>query len=672
MISQLSDYIFAFNLLIPHDDCYLPQPVLVWLHLIADVGIALAYYSIPVILIYFVRKREDILFSKIFWLVSGFLFCYGTLHLLEVGTIWHPIYGLTGVVKIITAGVSLVTAIAMLSTIPKVLSLPSPQQLITLKQELRKQIDRLQRVDSYVHDLNNQLEARVKERTLELKTLNQQLIKEINERKQIEATLQGQLRLKQLIISLSTQFINLSVVQGTPPCNRQGGVHKDASSPLVTSPCVQAKDTWGELGSPPRDVLLEETRGSQGAEVSSAHSPSQVCLDFVKIDSSIKEGLQTISEFAGVDRTYLVLFSQPNTQIPHTYQWSNVQAKSTISPREEIDLEKHLPWIVNQIKHKQIINWANIDNLPLEASKDQNYLQQQNIKSLLMLPMFYGGLLVGLLGFGSVSKERNWTEGDIQLLRLAGAIFINAIERCRQQQQLILRTQALESSNQELQQFTHIVSHDLQEPLRAIGSYVELLEEEYREQLDAEAREYIDFIVGGAQRMKQLIQDLLVFSRVGRQPQKFSLVSCEEILQEVVANLRIAIAENEAAITWGSLPQVMADKSQLIQLLQNLIANSIKFRSQQSPQIHISATTKRKEFIFCLRDNGIGINPKHAERIFVIFQRLHTRRTYPGTGIGLAICKRIVELHQGKIWVESSPGEGAAFYFSLPIRNLQE
>ena len=600
MMPELSNYILTSNLFFSQGDCYDWNLALVWLHLVGNLAVALTFYSIPPILIYEVRKQKDLLFPPKLWWLNAFVISCGTIYFLEVWSIWEPIYWLIGGIKIVAVIVFIVMANQIFPHIPQVLSLLDGQHLITFDRQLDQQIDRLFGVDRFIHDFHTQLDTKVKERTLALNTLNQKLTQEINERKQVEATLQHQLRLEQLISRLSTQFINIS------------------------------------------------------AE---------------KINDSIQEGLQTISEFTGINRTYLFLFAQTDILLAHSYQWSNLQSQSIIFPSDKTELAKNLPWIADKIKCKQIINLSNTDNLPLEASKDQKYLQQHNIKSLLMLPMFYGGLLVGLLGFDSISQERNWTEGDIQILRLAGEIFINAIERCYQQQQLILRTQELESSNQELQQFTHIVSHDLQEPLRAISSYTELLEEEYREHLDAEAQEYIDFVVGGAQRMKQLIQDLLVFSRVGRQPQNFTLVSCEEILQEVIANLKIAIDENNAVVTWDSLPQVMADKSQLIQLWQNLIANSIKFRSEESPKIHISVTTKEQTFIFCLRDNGIGIDPKHAERIFVIFQRLHTRRAYPGTGIGLAICKKIVERHQGKIWLESEPGMGTTFYFSLPIRN---
>ena len=237
------------------------------------------------------------------------------------------------------------------------------------------------------------------------------------------------------------------------------------------------------------------------------------------------------------------------------------------------------------------------------------------------------------------------------------------------EQELEKRAQELEVSNQELEKFAYVASHDLQEPLRAVVSYAELLKEENEGRLGAEADEYIDFIVDGGKRMQQLIRDLLAFSRIGTRGKPFVPTECEKVLNQVLKNLQMSVKESNAIITWDPLPNVMADPSQLTQLFQNLISNSIKFRSNKQPQIHISAQLIPGYFQFCVRDNGIGIEPSYAERIFVIFQRLHSRRQYEGTGIGLAICRRIVERHGGKIWVESVLSKGASFYFTLPSDN---
>ncbi len=228
------------------------------------------------------------------------------------------------------------------------------------------------------------------------------------------------------------------------------------------------------------------------------------------------------------------------------------------------------------------------------------------------------------------------------------------------------RTAELQRSNQELQQFAHVVSHDLQEPLRMVSTYVQLLAERYRGQLDTNADEFIDYAVEGVARMHQLILDLLEYSRVQTRAKAFTAASCEEILARVLSNLRTMITDKAAMVTYDRLPTVTGDASQLNQIFQNLLSNALKFHGQEPPQIHIAAERKNDEWVFSVRDNGIGVDSKHAERIFVIFQRLHTHREYPGTGIGLAICKRIIEYHGGRIWVESEVGKGSTFYFTLP------
>jgi light-regulated signal transduction histidine kinase (bacteriophytochrome) len=226
--------------------------------------------------------------------------------------------------------------------------------------------------------------------------------------------------------------------------------------------------------------------------------------------------------------------------------------------------------------------------------------------------------------------------------------------------------QDLARSNAELQQFAYIASHDLQEPLRMITSYLELLERRYKGQLDEKADKFIAYAVDGATRMQTLINDLLSYSRVGSRSQDLELVDCEKILQNVLTNLQMAIKQNNAIITHTPLPRVSADPSQLTQLFQNLISNSIKFRREDPPQIHLEVQDTDGKWLFTLQDNGIGMEVQYLERIFIIFQRLHSKTEYPGTGIGLAVCKKIVERHGGNLWVESQHGQGSTFYFTIP------
>jgi PAS domain S-box-containing protein len=224
----------------------------------------------------------------------------------------------------------------------------------------------------------------------------------------------------------------------------------------------------------------------------------------------------------------------------------------------------------------------------------------------------------------------------------------------------------LQRSNKELEQFAYVASHDLQEPLRMVASYTQLLAERYENQLDDKAKKFIRYAVDGAVRMQLLINDLLAYSRIGTKGKPPELVDAHAVLGEAIKNLAMNINEIKAIITNDGLPTVRADAFQMGQLFQNLISNSLKFRGEERPHIHISSRDEGKKWLFSIKDNGIGIDPQYADKIFVIFQRLHTREEYPGSGIGLAICKKIVERHGGRIWFESELGKGTTFYFTIP------
>ncbi|HIK06048.1 MAG TPA: GAF domain-containing protein [Trichormus sp. M33_DOE_039] len=237
----------------------------------------------------------------------------------------------------------------------------------------------------------------------------------------------------------------------------------------------------------------------------------------------------------------------------------------------------------------------------------------------------------------------------------------------RQADELAELAQDLERSNAELKKFAYVASHDLQEPLNQVANYVQLLAMRYEDELDIDAKEFINYAVEGVSLMQTLIDDVLAYSKVDTQAIAFQLTEVETSLEKALSNLRQRIVESKATITHDPLPIVMAGSTQLMQLFQNLIANAIKFRSSEPLQIHIGAERLEDEWLFSVKDNGIGLDPQFSDRIFVIFQRLHTRDEYQGTGMGLAICKKIIECHRGRIWVESQLGEGATFYFTIPV-----
>ena len=240
-------------------------------------------------------------------------------------------------------------------------------------------------------------------------------------------------------------------------------------------------------------------------------------------------------------------------------------------------------------------------------------------------------------------------------------------ERQRAEKELKETLGELARSNAELEQFAYVASHDLQEPLRMVSSYVQLLARRYKSKLDKDADEFIGFAVDGANRMQTLINDLLTYSRVGTKGKPFQTTDCNEVFSEALLNLSAATEESGAIITSDNLPTVMTDKTQMVQLIQNLVANAIKFRNKDRPRIHVSSEQKNSTWVFSVSDNGIGIDSQYYERIFAIFQRLHGKTEYPGTGIGLAVCKRIVERHGGRMWVDSECGKGSRFYFTTPV-----
>ena len=265
--------------------------------------------------------------------------------------------------------------------------------------------------------------------------------------------------------------------------------------------------------------------------------------------------------------------------------------------------------------------------------------------------------------------EMRVKERTAELAEANESLKIEISERRRVEEERELWMAELARSNAELEQFAYVASHDLKEPLRMVSSFAQLLEKRYKGRLGKDADEFIAYIVEGITRMQAIINDLLAYSRVGTQGKPFQPTDFESVFNQVMANLKVAIEQSGAVVTHNPLPTVTADTSQMIQLLQNLISNAIKFRGKELPRIHIRAEKMGDEWVFSVRDNGIGIAPEFFGRLFQIFQRGHTASEYAGTGIGLATCKKIVERHGGKIWAESVEGKGSTFYFTIPVRN---
>ena len=309
------------------------------------------------------------------------------------------------------------------------------------------------------------------------------------------------------------------------------------------------------------------------------------------------------------------------------------------------------------------------ENIPATPDPRTELVKSFGVQAYACHPLIAQGRVLGTLSFGTRHRAR-FTEDELSLMKAVADQVAMALERRQAQAELVRMAKELLDSNAELQQFAYVASHDLQEPLRAVAGYISLIEERFRDKLDEKGRQHVAGAIEGAERMHALINDLLELSRVGSRAKAFQATDLNAVLDVALHNLGPRIRECGATVTRDSLPMLEVDGSQITLLFQNLISNALKFHSDRPPEIRITARPQSGHWLFAVADNGIGIESQYFERIFQIFQRLHTRKRYPGTGIGLAICKKIVERHGGRLWVESEPGIGSTFYFTLSNKLL--
>ena len=512
---EFFERLFASDFM-PHGSCYFWQPGILWLNAISDGLITVAYYSIPLTLFLFVKKRVDPRYRGLVLMFAGFILACGTTHLLAVWNLWHSTYRLEGVVKAITAALSVATAFITLKLAPLASEVATPEETARTHQILRDEI-----------------EAR-----------------------------------------------------------------KEAERQVLQ--------------------LLENERITSEARIGSYFEAAPQAILAVTSDGSIRRVNGRTEEMFGYDRSELV-GEKLEILLPERYRGGH---------------PAHL----------------------------REYAAQPRVR-----PMGVGIDLAGRRKDGSefpVEIGLSYVPGDDGPVMFAAVSDIT--DRKRARDELTRVNTELLHSNGELEQFAYVASHDLQEPLRMITGYLQLLERRYQGRLDTDAGEFIHYAVDGAARMKRLILDLLSFSRVGTQAAQFRVVESETMFRNALTNLKAAIDESHAAITSDPLPSIVADQGLLTQVFQNLIGNGIKFQKSSQPQIHVSCVERDGSWVFSVKDNGIGIDPQHGDRIFRIFERLHGQDSYPGTGVGLAVTQKIVERHGGRIWLDPVPEGGTIFYFSIP------
>lgn len=403
-------------------------------------------------------------------------------------------------------------------------------------------------------------------------------------------------------------------------------------------------------------------------------SSTFVRVPAAETDAYISDALGKIGEFAKVDRSYIFRYYPDREILSNTHEWCNEGIEPQIQHLAALKLDD-FPWGVETAKSKMVI--SDVEGLPDEAAATRDLFMMQGIKSIIILPMYVGDDWIGFLGFDSVFNKRKWTEEDQSLLQFIGEIIANGLKRKETYEQIrntnvILerkveeRTAELVHSNKSLERFAFMASHDMKEPLRMVISYLQLLKLRTRDSMDAGNMEYLDFALDGGQRMSNLLEAILAYSRVNMTDRPMTRISLHQVIQNVARNLMVLLQEKNGHVDVYKLPDLDADEAQMEQLFQNLISNGLKFQSgDRQPHITVGYKDVGDAYEFFVKDNGIGIAEEYQDYIFEVFKRLHARNEYKGSGVGLSICKEIVRRHGGEIWLESKLGEGTTFFFTL-------
>lgn len=606
-----------------HGYCFRWEPDLVWTHAVSDVLTALSYYVIPIGLVYLVRRRRDLAFSWMFYLFGAFILSCGTTHVMAIITLWHPVYRAEGLVKALTAAASLPTALLLVRLIPKVLLIPSPEQLRQANEALQAEILERRLAEDEIVRLNHELETRVQQRTAELHALSSRL---------------------------------RAITDHSPLAIFVLDKHRNVA---FWNPAAVNLYGWTE-----EQILAHPFPASVPA------GDPHTAIEHRQADGSV-----TLLEFA----------SAPLEKGETLYIASNVterrrmQDSLRVSEHRFRTLAESLPdmiWITDATGHIEYLNsrWYDFTGVSEHESIDAGWNRVMEASDLVFHQAWRNAIDTGE-GFAVECRLRA-ADGSSRW-HLARALALRDpdgnidqwigvatdIHDRKQSEERLLKM------NADLQQFAYAVSHDLQEPLRNLSMYSQLVHRRYGRNLDPEGSNFLEFIQTGALRMKRMLEDISAYTQIGNQSDlPATPVEGSVALQEALDNLQTPINDSQAVITFDPLPKLRLHHTHLVQLFQNLVSNAIKYRGTSPPRIHISAF-RTHEWTLLVRDHGIGIAPAYHQRIFGVFKRLH-RNEYSGTGIGLAICQRIVEQYGGRIWVESEEGAGATFFFTLPKAEL--
>lgn len=613
----------------PHGHCYLWQPTILWTHVISDLFIAAAYFSIPFALYYIRKQRRDWQYTRLFVLFSLFIFWCGVTHLMGIVTIWHGIYGIHGVTKIITAVVSFFTAIVLLKFLPKILMIPSVRQIEEVNRKLAEE-----------KITNSKLEAERESQRLINITLNAAPIG------LMAIDRFGTIRIANpevtnILGHSNEQLVGKPVVElleqdDTPSLLHNDQIQKFIEQEGSTFTYVHESVVYGKTNSGstiPLEIRMhgEIISGEQiiFVSISDQSFKLKAAQDSARLTAIIKS-----CDDAIIGKTLSGVVTDWNPAAESLYGYTKAemigQHISKLAPPELVDE-------IDKI-HQSLRDGHKVDHLEtVRVRKDGTKVDVM----LTISPI--NDIHGNPIGASTIAR-------DITHKKLA-------------ERQLELKNKALLASNQELEQFAFIASHDLKEPLRKIISFGRIIKDEVESQLSEQSREFLGYMLNATERMQTLLESLLSYSRVTSRAKPFEEVALSEVIKDVISDLQLLIDESQATIECEVLPVIKADRAQMHQLFQNLIGNSLKYR-RSDVRPHIQIRSEKPDLytvVITVQDNGIGFEQEHQTKIFEMFKRLHGRQEYEGIGVGLAICKKIVERHGGAITASGKPNEGAVF-----------
>jgi len=638
MLRPISDFFDSENFM-PHGHCFLWQADILWLHIISDAGIVTAYFSIPFALLYFIRKRKDMPFQGVFLLFGAFILLCGMTHIMGIWVLWHPDYAVEGIVKALTAIASITTFFAIVKLIPQALALPSPAQLAAVNQELR--------------DANHKL-ALLYEQSKE------------NDQSHLRAVVDN------ILDGLITIDERGHIESFNPACERIFGytsaevIGKNIKM-LMPEPYHSGHDGYlhnyvstGEakiIGTAGREVQAKRKDGSvfpmdlavSAFQLDGNRHFSGIIRDITarkaaEEKNALLAAVVASSDDAIVSKTLEGLITTWNLGAERLFGYSAEEAIGQhitfIIPPEKLEEESHI-----------------IERLS-EGEQVQHFETQRLHKNGKHIPISL-----------TVSPVRDMAG------RIIGAskILRDITAQKHAEEKLLLYTNALERSNQELDDFAYIASHDLKEPLRGLFNNAKFLEQDYSHKLDAEGIGRLQRLGYLTQRMEQLVNDLLYFSRLGRQKLAIMPADLNAVIRDIESMMETTLIEQNATITIPrGLPEITCDKTRVTEIFRNLITNAVKYNNREKKIIEIGCIDQVvtgsliEKQVFYVKDNGIGIEEEFYEDIFRIFKRLNSETDdKKGTGVGLTFVRKIVERHGGRIWLESAFGEGTTFYFTI-------